>query len=48
MLIGVDIGTSAVKIVLVDDGETVVADAELPLRPTHPAPLWSEDDPDTW
>jgi xylulokinase len=48
MLIGVDIGTSAVKIVLVDDDETVVADAELPLHPTRPAPLWSEDDPDAW
>ena len=48
MLIGVDIGTSAVKIVLVDENETVVADAELPLHPTRPAPLWSEDDPGAW
>ena len=48
MLIGVDIGTSAMKIVLVDDSEAVAADAELPLRPNHPAPLWSEDDPEAW
>ena len=48
MLIGVDIGTSAVKVVLVDDDEAVVADAELQLHPTRPKPLWSEDDPDAW
>lgn len=48
MLIGVDIGTSAVKFVLVDDGEAIVADAEIALHPTRPAPLWSEDDPEAW
>jgi xylulokinase len=48
MLIGVDIGTSAVKFVLVDDSEAIVAEAEVALHPTRPAPLWSEDDPDAW
>ena len=48
MFIGVDVGTSAVKIVLVDQHEGVVAVSEGPLRPTQPRPLWSEDDPDAW
>ena len=47
--IGVDCGTSALKAVLVDERERVVASAIASLRagPT-PHPLWSEQDPDVW
>lgn len=48
MYLGIDIGTSAVKIVLVDDRQAIVAGAEEPLQPGQPQPLWSEDDPDAW
>ena len=48
MFIGIDLGTSAVKIVLVDGLQRLVAAAEAALHPRQPRPLWSEDDPDAW
>ena len=48
MYIGIDIGTSAVKFVLVDAAQDVLASLELPLQPAQPRPLWSEDDPQKW
>jgi xylulokinase len=48
MFIGIDTGTSAVKIVLVDRAQHVVEAAEELLAPKQPQPLWSEDDPDAW
>ena len=48
MYLGIDIGTSAVKIVLVDDRQAIVAGVDEPLQPRQPQPLWSEDDPDAW
>lgn len=48
MYLGIDIGTSAVKIVLVDDRQAIVADAEERLQPRQPQSLWSEDDPEAW
>lgn len=48
MFIGVDLGTSAVKIVLVDDLQRIVADCTQALQPVQPRPNWSEDNPDDW
>lgn len=48
MYIGIDIGTSAVKFLLVDDAQALVANIERPLHPVQPKPLWSEDDPELW
>lgn len=48
MQIGIDIGTSAVKFLLVDDAQTLVANIERPLHPVQPKPSWSEDDPELW
>src|SRR6478735_6919754 len=48
MQIGIDIGTSAVKFLLVDDAQALVANIERPLHPVQPRPLWSEDDPENW
>lgn len=48
MYLGIDIGTSSVKSVLVDDADRVVADADAPLLISRPRPLWSEQDPLDW
>ncbi len=46
--LGLDIGTSSVKALLVDAGQRVVAEASTPLSVSRPHPLWSEQDPDIW
>jgi xylulokinase len=46
--IGLDIGTSAVKALLIDEAETVLAHASEALVTEHPRPLWSEQDPEIW
>jgi xylulokinase len=43
-----DIGTSGVKAVLVSERGAIVAVAARELTLSHPAPLWSEQDPDAW
>src|SRR5512140_2724909 len=48
MYLGIDLGTSGVKLVLLDDGQRVVAQAEAPLAVSRPHPLWSEQDPHDW
>ncbi len=46
--LGIDVGTSAVKAVLVDEEQTVLAEAQETLNVSRPRPLWSEQDPDDW
>lgn len=48
MFLGIDIGTSGVKAVLVDNDQTVIAQANSPLELSRPKPLWSEQDPEDW
>ena len=48
MFLGLDIGTSGVKAVLVEAGGGVVAQASAPLSVSRPQPLWSEQDPADW
>ena len=48
MYLGMDIGTSGVKAVLVNEAGAIVATAARELALSHPAPLWSEQDPDAW
>lgn len=48
MYLGIDIGTSGVKAVLVNEAGAVVATAARELALSHPQPLWSEQDPDAW
>ena len=48
MFLGLDLGTSAVKAVLVDDAQRVIAQAEAALSVQRPRPLWSEQHPDDW
>lgn len=46
--IGLDLGTSAVKAILVDDAQRVLASASRELHVSRPHPLWSEQDPESW
>ena len=48
MFLGLDIGTSAVKAVLIDDAGAVAATASVALTVQNPHPSWSEQDPDAW
>jgi xylulokinase len=46
--IGLDLGTSALKAVLVGARQQILAAAEIPLQTQRPKPLWSEQHPDAW
>lgn len=47
--IGIDLGTTATKVVVFDAGaERVTAVVELPSATSSPAPAWSEADPEEW
>jgi xylulokinase len=48
MDIGIDIGTSEVKALLLDDAQCVVGTAHAALPLSRPQPLWSEQDPRDW
>ena len=48
MFLGIDIGTSGVKAVLVDEDQTVVDQANGTLAVSRPQELWSEQDPEDW
>ena len=48
MDLGIDIGTSGVKVVLVDENGVLAASADAPLTVDRPRPLWSEQDPEAW
>jgi xylulokinase len=48
MYMGIDLGTSSVKAVLVDESNQVVATASASIQVSRPQPLWSEQDPETW
>ena len=45
-LIGLDLGTSAIKGVLVDADGHVLARADVPTTPRHPHDGWVETDPE--
>jgi xylulokinase len=46
--LGIDLGTSGVKAVVLDDAGTLLAQATAPLEVSRPRPLWSEQDPEAW
>ena len=48
MFLGIDIGTSGVKAVVLDADDVVVATHSAPLSLSYPQPLWSEQDPQDW
>ncbi len=48
MYLGIDLGTSGVKVVLLDAAQRMVATAHAPLQVTSPRALWSEQHPQDW
>ena len=48
MDIGIDLGTSEVKAVLIDDAQRVVGQGHAPVAISRPQPLWSEQNPQDW
>ena len=48
MYLGIDLGTSELKGVLLDDANRVIGLAGEPLTVMRPRPLWSEQDPNDW
>ncbi|HEY2590225.1 MAG TPA: FGGY family carbohydrate kinase, partial [Steroidobacteraceae bacterium] len=48
MYLGIDIGTSSIKAVIVDDRNVIVAQGSAPLEVSRPAPGFSEQDPESW
>ncbi|WP_375687140.1 xylulokinase [Pseudooceanicola sp. LIPI14-2-Ac024] len=48
MYLGLDVGTSGLRALLVDGSGAVVGEAEASYPVAHPAPGWSEQDPADW
>jgi len=48
MFLGIDLGTSSVKAVLLDRAHRVVASGTAALAVDQPQPLWREQDPQAW
>lgn len=48
MYLGIDIGTSGVKAMLIDDANAIIDQSTAPLSVLRPRPLWSEQAPQDW
>src|SRR4051794_20634444 len=48
VFLGIDLGTSSVKALLIGERDDVLAEASAALAVSRPRPLWSEQDPDDW
>lgn len=48
MFLGIDIGTTSVKSVLIDDTQSIVATVHAGMPLSRPQPGWSEQDPSDW
>nr|ACH87161.1 xylulokinase [Actinobacillus succinogenes] len=48
MYIGIDLGTSGVKVVLLDESQQILATVQQALPISRPHALWSEQDPKDW
>jgi xylulokinase len=48
VFLGLDIGTSSIKAVLIDERQRLVGEASVALSVSRPRPLWSEQDPADW
>lgn len=46
--LGLDLGTSGVKALLIDDAQTAIAEGHGALTVERPHPMWSEQDPLSW
>ena len=48
MYIGLDLGTSGLKAILMDDGQKILAEATAPLTVQRPHEGWSKQNPAEW
>ncbi|MCH8855172.1 MAG: xylulokinase, partial [Proteobacteria bacterium] len=48
MFLGIDLGTSELKLLLLDESHRIVATTGMPLSVQRPQPLWSEQQPADW
>ncbi len=48
MFLGLDLGTSGVKALLINEAQVVVAQGSSPLSLQRPRPNWAEQDPQSW
>jgi len=48
MFLGIDLGTSAIKLLVIDESNSVLAESNISLEVSRPQPLWSEQEPDEW
>lgn len=48
MYLGIDLGTSSVKVALVDENQGIVDQADAPLTVQRPRPQWAEQYPASW
>ena len=48
MYLGIDLGTSGVKVIILNGTGELQAQASSPLSVSRPKPLWSEQDPNHW
>ena len=48
MYLGVDLGTSAIKVVITDTQGQIIDSESRALTVSRPQPLWSEQDPAQW
>lgn len=46
--LGLDLGTSGLKALLIDDKQTIIASATAPLEVSRPKDSWSEQQPEDW
>ena len=48
MYLGIDLGTSGVKVLLIDERQNVISAASASLQVNHPHEGWSEQNPQDW
>ena len=48
MYLGIDLGTSGIKVLVMDEAQQIVATAHQALTVERPASGWSEQDPESW
>jgi len=46
MYLGIDLGTSGLKVILIDDDQNLLGEKNIPLEVKHPQTLFSEQSPE--
>ena len=48
MYLGIDLGTSRLKVILIDDDQKLLEEKNISLEVNHPQTLFSEQSPEEW